>query len=121
MCEPRVALSLKDGTPCLQPITTEWTGAVGNGLWDDPANWTNGVPPFGAPYTADGQDVAIIDNSIDTTPFTVLITGSEGGQDLTLNATDPAGGTAVSLTGSLSLEYGGGGVRRPEPERGHLR
>ena len=90
-------------------ITTEWTGAVGNGLWDDPANWTNGVPPFGAPYTADGQDVAIIDNSIDTTPFTVLITGSEGGQDLTLNATDPAGGTAVSLTGSLSLEYGGGG------------
>ena len=29
---------------CARAAETAWTGAAGNYLWGDPANWSNGVP-----------------------------------------------------------------------------
>src|ERR1700722_3724738 len=95
------------------PVSTTWTGFAGNGLWNDPANWTNGVPPSGAPYTNGADDVATLDNSVETTPFTVTITGPSAGDIVTVNLTDPAAAPAVRLTGTLDLsnnvQPGGGG------------
>jgi hypothetical protein len=52
------------------PVSTSWTGDAGNGLWNDPANWTNGVPPSGLPYVSGADDVATLDNSVEATPLT---------------------------------------------------
>ena len=95
------------------PVSTTWTGFAGNGLWNDPANWTNGVPPSGAPYTNGADNVATLDNSVETTPFTVTITGPPAGDIVNVNLTDPAAAPAVRLTGTLDLsnnvQPGGGG------------
>jgi hypothetical protein len=103
---PDSASSLVNITePQTTPQATVWNGSAGDGLWSDANNWTNGVPYNPLALTSDQQDTATIDNSIETTPYTVTIAGQEFVQDLTLDATDPAGGVAVSLTGTLEAAW----------------
>ncbi len=94
-------------------FSTTWTGAAGNGLWSDPGNWSNGVPLSGVPVASGADDVATIDNSVETTPFTLTIDGVEAGDTVNVNLTDPAAAPSVILTGSLDLtnnvQPGGGG------------
>ena len=87
----------------LYPFTTTWTGAGDGTNWSDPANWSNGVPLPSAPATDASQDIATIDNSVDTAPFGLVIAGSQSAGEIDLNVTDPASGPAVSLTGTLNM------------------
>jgi len=48
-----------------------------------------------------------LDNSIETTPFTVTIAGAEAGDVVTVNLTDPAGAPSVQLAGTLDLSSNG--------------
>src|SRR3954467_3039763 len=94
--------------PVVTPTSTTWTGLAGNGLWSDPDNWTNGVPVTGAAFTSINDDIATIDNSISTTPFTLTIDGSSDGSAavgamVSVNLTDPLDGPSVILTGTLDL------------------
>ncbi len=85
------------------PFSTTWTGAGDGTSWSDPANWSNGLPLSGAPAPAANQDIATIDNSVATTPYTVTIAGTQNAGEIDVNATDPVGGVAVSLTGTLNM------------------
>jgi hypothetical protein len=85
------------------PIVTTWTGLAGNGLWSDPNNWSNGVPPSGRDYASGADNTAVLDNSIVTDPFTVTIDGDQVGGTVIVSLTDPAGEPSVRLTGTLDL------------------
>src|SRR5947209_2614300 len=95
------------GIMAAAPIaTTEWTGAGGDGRWDNPANWSNGVPPAGTNIHDQYEDRARIDNDVESAPFTVLIDGADThALEVDVAATDPTGGVAVSLTGGLDLSW----------------
>ena len=86
-------------------FSTTWTGGGPDSLWTDAANWNNGVPLPGGPFPASGTDVVVIDNSIEITPFTVTIAGSEATGGLTLDATNPVGAPVVRLTGTLNMAF----------------
>ena len=80
---------------------TTWTGAAGDGLWSNPANWSNGLPTTNVlpqPVTR-----TLIDNSGASAPSTITIAGNQVANRLEINRTDPAGGAAVVLTGNLDL------------------
>jgi len=83
--------------------STVWTGLAGNGLWDDPNNWSNGVPPPGRDYASPQDNEAILDNSIATDPFTVTIAGDQAADLVIVRLTDPDGAPSVRLTGSIDL------------------
>ncbi len=43
-------------------VTTTWLNTTGNGLWVDPANWSNGVPTAAdTDYPGDGNHHAAIE------------------------------------------------------------
>jgi hypothetical protein len=106
------------------PITT-WNGNAGNGLWSDPDNWSNGVPPSGAPYANGNDDLATLDNSVETSPFTVTIDGQQAGDIVNVDLVDPAGAPSVVLKGTLDLinnvsPGGGGGLGTLNLDQGTL-
>ncbi|WP_420382129.1 RHS repeat-associated core domain-containing protein [Novosphingobium sp.] len=85
---------------------TNWTGQGDGTTWDDAANWDNGVPVAGGPYPTLGSNVTTIDNNHgDSAPFTVTLAGTEVGALVIVDATDPAGGVAARLTGTLDLSF----------------
>jgi hypothetical protein len=85
-------------------FSTTWTGLANNGRWDDPANWTNGVPLAGDTFVLQTDDTAIVDNSVAGAPFTLIIDGAAFGDQVTVNAADPVSGSAVLITATGTLD-----------------
>ena len=106
------AASTEKGLAFALPVITAWTGAAGDGVWATIGNWTHGVPQPSGPYTTDGQDVALLDNSQHPGRYTVTIAGNQSVQDLVIGGTTPGAAPLAVLTGTLFMGYnqtGGGG------------
>ncbi len=79
--------ALLGGAVEAEAATKTWTGAAGNGLWSDPANWSGGVPGAG-------------DDAVFSNPATAAV--SLGGVSTSVNS--------LSLTTANGIAFGNGSL-----------
>jgi hypothetical protein len=79
-------------------VTSQWRNTSGDGNWNNPANWLNGIVPGPA-------DTASFNNA---TGGTVNITGGNA----SVNALTKSVGVLVTISGPGSLTVGAGGITR---------
>ena len=108
-CDSTVTLSLT-----VVPATNIFTDATGSGEWDDPENWSNGVPSGSAPNVIINGDL-IIDSEVTVGNLTIE---KNSRVVLTVNGDLTVNGTSEDRTeyGNLYVENGGevevkGGLR----------
>lgn len=98
---------------------TRWTGAAGNGLWGDPANWTEGVPTAATPadfFTTSvsvdlggvARPAASVGGSNVTLNNGTLVTADVVAANLNVALRPPVGSGAIRVRGAVTGTIGDG-------------
>ena len=86
---------------------TSWADAAVSGDWNDPANWSNGLPDPAKPVylTAEGGDYTVTMKNGDVWPQNLIIRGANA--KLLVGAGQTVEFDGSSVTASVSIEEGG--------------